>query len=84
MWRIGVGYCKLSLFTRFCYDFFLDMIIPYCLFPKIFPKDVNKPYDKRRVFDFDCCPYVEFWGSCMLEMCDVRDVGCSGCGMFGM
>ena len=55
------------------------MIIPYCLFPKIFPKDVNKPYDKRRVFDFDCCPYVEFWGYCMLGMCDIRDVGC---GMF--
>ena len=39
---------------------------------------------KGRVFDFDCCPYVEFWGYCMLGMCDVRDVGCSGCGMFGM
>ena len=60
------------------------MIIPYCLFPKIFPKDVNKPYDKRRVFDFDCCAYVKFWGYCMLRMCDVRDVGCSGCGMFEM
>ena len=39
---------------------------------------------KGRVFDFDCCPYVEVWGYCMLEMCDVRDVGCSRCGMFGM
>ena len=34
---------------------------------------------KGRVFDFDCCPYVEFWGYCMLGMCDIRDVGC---GMF--
>ena len=39
---------------------------------------------KGRVFDFDCCPYVEFWGYCMLGMCDVRDVGCSGCGMLEM
>ena len=50
---------------------------------------------KGRVFDFDCCPYVEFQGYCMLGMCDVRDVVCSrmqgvryvgysGCGMFGM
>ena len=60
------------------------MIIPNCLFPKIFPKDVNKPYDKIRVFDFDCCPYMEFWGYCMLRMCDVRDVACSGCGMLEM
>ena len=34
---------------------------------------------KGRVFAFDCCPYVEFWGYCILGMCDVRDVGCSGC-----
>ena len=60
------------------------MIIPYCLFPKIFPKDVNKPYDKIRVFDFGCCPYMEFWGYCMMGMCDVRDVGCSGSGMLEM
>ena len=39
---------------------------------------------KGRVFDFDCCPYVEFCGYCMLGMCDVRDVGCFGCGMLGM
>ena len=39
---------------------------------------------KGRVFGFDCCPYVEFWGYCMLEMCNVRDVGCSGCGMLEM
>ena len=39
---------------------------------------------KGRVFDFDCCPYVECWGYCMLGMCDVQDVGCWGCGMLGM
>ena len=39
---------------------------------------------KGRVFDVDCCPYVEFWGYCILGMCDVRDVGCSGCGMLAM
>ena len=39
---------------------------------------------KGHVFDFHGCPYVELWGYCMLGMCDVRDVGCSGCGMFGM
>ena len=39
---------------------------------------------KGRVFDFDCCQYVEFWGYCMLGMCDVPDVGCWGYGMLGM
>ena len=32
------------------------MIIPYCLFPKIFFKDIYTI--KERVFDFDCCPTV--------------------------
>ena len=32
---------------------------------------------KERVFDFDCCPYVECWGYCILRcvMLEMWDVG---------
>ena len=39
---------------------------------------------KERVFDFDCCQYVECWVYWMLGMCNVGDVGCWGYGMLGM
>ena len=73
------------------------MIIPYIsiwlyltvYFRKSFPKISTNHIIKGRVFEFDCCPYVECWdivcwGCVMLEMWDGRDVGCSGCGMLGM
>ena len=60
------------------------MIIPYCLFPKIFPKDINKPYNKRTCIWIRLLPICGMLGYCMLRMCDVRNVGWSGCGVFGM
>ena len=84
MWPIGVGYCKVLLFTRFCSDFFSIWLYLIVYFQKSFPKISTNHTIKGRVFDFDCCPYVEFWGYCMLGLCYVRDVGCWRCGMLGM
>ena len=60
------------------------MIIPYCFFPKIFPKDVDKPYDKRTCIHMWNFGDIVYWGCVMLEMWDVGDVGCWGCRMFAM
>ena len=74
------------------------MIIPHCLFPKIFPKDINNPYNKRTCIWLRLLPIcgmlgdivcwdvrdVECSGCGLFGMWDVRDVWCSGCGMFGM
>ena len=62
-----VNFPYLLDFAKISFSIGLYLIV---YFQKSFPK-MSTNHTIKDVFGFDCCPYVEFWGYCMLGMCDV-------------